>query len=483
MDIKKRLEEIDENIGKINKEIEQLKMDFMGHDMFEEYDAYNEEDKAEKYPELFKLQKRIEELEASKDPLIEEEETLEQELEEETRINEGKQKYNEIVEKQKSLEDEIAHKAKLVDEALKEIQDINKQVYDLKETEEYKKGEPETLAKVAELESTMQKKILAKNEIVKSLREMRSTINELEEKKEAIIKEYGKEIVPKINEDKKPEKKKEIEEAVEEETKPKQTAKPKAERKSAAKERKHDAENRSAYSVGTTSSGYEEPAVNFGDTVVEKADEERDKEITKAQFKELRTKAKKGALDEGEFNKIVAIMKNPESYDKYGITTGVIFNNSKKIFKSLEKSVGNIDSLSIQVKLAFAKELVVGTDGKELLSKIAALESEGLTTDQQELRNKAKLTLNRQEVLEQAKYVRDTVALAKNEKRWSWLIDFGEDKQRLAAASAERVQPEKPSGGVDMRALVKPETEQLDAYAKPVGPVKPETERKQETII
>ena len=42
---------------------------------------------------------------------------------------------------------------------------------------------------------------------------------------------------------------------------------------------------------------------------------------------------KKGIITDSELNALSDVLANPDNYDKYGITTGLVFNKAKKILK------------------------------------------------------------------------------------------------------------------------------------------------------
>jgi len=54
---------------------------------------------------------------------------------------------------------------------------------------------------------------------------------------------------------------------------------------------------------------------------------------SKSMFDDLYKKMKKGTITDNELNALAEILENPNNYDKYGITTGLVFNKAKKILK------------------------------------------------------------------------------------------------------------------------------------------------------
>ena len=53
----------------------------------------------------------------------------------------------------------------------------------------------------------------------------------------------------------------------------------------------------------------------------------------KAMFNELYKKMKKGNISDNELNALAETLEKPDNYDKFGITTGIVFNKAKKILK------------------------------------------------------------------------------------------------------------------------------------------------------
>lgn len=464
MENKQRLEKLDKQKRKLDDELRELNVDIEENTQNEEYMNASDEDKKGNYPELYAMYQKREELEVEYDALMKEIEPLEELIEKEEHeeyINEGKQRYNELNEKIAEKEKEIDSKSKEVSVALEEIQALNKQIYELKATEEYKNGDEATLDKVKGLESEMEFKILDKNKIVTSLKDIRTEINNLEQEKVKLVEEYGEEILPVEGQ------------PVVEQPEASVAEQPSNEQQSEEQQDKPQQAEKLVEEKKTKAKG-KAPSVASGIVTAPVAEEQpkEEKKDPKVEFDELCVKAKNEKLDDKEFNKLVEILKDAKKYDEFGITTGIIFNKSRGIFKALENNVGSLGKLSKQVKEVFAKELVGDLQGKELLAKIAKLEKEGLTEDQQALLDKVKTTLNKKESLEQARYVRDTIALEKNEKRWSWLIDFSEDKKRLNAAKEEPSKPKSSRDIDNISNLVKSAKEQNKSYGETEKPSK-----------
>ena len=81
------------------------------------------------------------------------------------------------------------------------------------------------------------------------------------------------------------------------------------------------------------------------------ADEKEKKEDTEiiivniSMFNELYKKIKKGTITDNEMNALVKVLEDANCYDKYEITTGIVFNKAKKILKYQgEKIAKNIET-------------------------------------------------------------------------------------------------------------------------------------------
>lgn len=54
---------------------------------------------------------------------------------------------------------------------------------------------------------------------------------------------------------------------------------------------------------------------------------------SKSMFNEMYKKMRKGTITDNELNVLAEVLENPVNYDRYGITTGLVFNKAKKILK------------------------------------------------------------------------------------------------------------------------------------------------------
>lgn len=369
--------------------------------------------------EYAKLQKDIEELKG--------------ELNVKEKIKEVKTKTNnkhkDQLEVLQSTKQELAEEYKVVQHHM-EIEDLTEkwrevesnrrkkinEYKQLQQTEKYINKDEETLKKANQLA----KEILIANDdeskIANKQKEINQLINELTGREVAsIVREENK---PDIN----------TEEALEEVEKEEEEKTKQQEDVPEEQTEEDPSDTVEGEDEEKTSKGKEEKTTKGKENTQNAAAPENQEEVAskdvskkevdpKEEFDDLCYKAKKGNLKDEEFDKLVEILKDPTSYDKFEITTGIIFNKSRRIFKSLEKSLEDLEE-------TVAKE--------------------------------------KKETIEQAKYVRDRVALEKNEKHWFWsrVIDFSEDRARLSEPMADTAS--KPASGTigDINQLLTSEEEQ-----------------------
>ena len=386
MENKQKLEQLTEKITAIDNEKRQIYSDIIGHPQFEDFENTEVQDRKDKYPDLYAMQQRLEALENEKEPLIIEQDELEQIVAEQERIEEGKQLYNDINSKIEQLEREIDDKAKQVPGAVKEIQELNKQIVSLKATEAYQNNDEETINKVKELEAEMAWKILAKNKMTTSLKDLRLQINELEKQKEQLVNEYGKEILPvvetiktgeqsKQKHNKKEEKTQQKPQDVIGETKKKSNTSRKVSEKSednnqSNTEKKVQTKNQTVYSGGN--------ACSYTTMQGQPTQTDTEQSKHKIDFDTLYAKCKKGTLTDKEFVQLAKIMQDPASYDKYKITTGIIFNKSKSILKAMAKMAGDSNTLSKEARETLGIAVEKPDKHNGLMSRFELMEWKGL---------------------------------------------------------------------------------------------------------
>lgn len=275
---------------------------------------------------------------------------------------------------------------------------IYKELMELKASEEYQKGDSATVNKVNELEKALEEQVVIKTAKANKLKEIRDKINKLE----------GREVIGRPDA------------TVQEKTttqphmqgsSPTQTQTSKDETKQTPTKKTQKRVVISPEYVGETGSG----------TPEKQAQEAR--EYTKKEFDELYVKAKKGTLTQEEFYKLAEIMQDEKSYDKLGITTGRIFNKSKKVLKAMARMTASTAKTAIlsRERLGLAaedaskengylstsslwnwkgiKELIDNPEQKiaseELFKKITALDRDTLGPGEQEVWDRAQEHLNK----------------------------------------------------------------------------------------
>lgn len=380
MDKKQKLEELENEYKKLGGSLASIQMQVMSFERSADYDEYNkteEADKEAKYPEAFAMYKQKAELESNITSLSEKIKAAVSEL------------YKEVEEKIEKFEKKIQFYADKIEATMEEIKAQNKEIIELKETEEYKNGDEETVLKVEKLEIEMKAKVLWKNGMVKKLAQIRKDINQLEADKTELVAEYGEEIKPV----------KEVTTPANEEAKPKTETEP-------TKKGKDKDEEKDKPKKNTVVNGPAVQTVPNTESEAEKAKKEKEAQAAKEaklkeDFKGIYKRAKKGNLTQEDFDKIAEIMKNPDNYDKLGITTGSIFGKSKAIFKAMDK-------------FAAAN---TPTD-KDVADKLKA-------------------------ELEEAKGVYNQVRIQRAKGKWySWIYEFDEQKPALPAENTEKPAPE-----------------------------------------
>lgn len=102
----------------------------------------------------------------------------------------------------------------------------------------------------------------------------------------------------------------------------------------------------------------EQPSLKADDMKV--VEEQRNSKVViadKKMFNELYKKMKKGYITEVELNALVETLENPNNYEKYGITTGIVFNKAKKILKFRgAKTAKNIEKF-LRENAQFSKDI------------------------------------------------------------------------------------------------------------------------------
>lgn len=94
------------------------------------------------------------------------------------------------------------------------------------------------------------------------------------------------------------------------------------------------------------------------DMIIDEEEEEPDVVVTsKASFNELYSKLTKGTINDKELDALTDVLADKDNYDKYGITTGMIFNKARKILKYKGGKTFNDIEKFLKNSNAFSKEI------------------------------------------------------------------------------------------------------------------------------
>ena len=204
MDKRQRLEGLNKQDAELRGKFEELKKTMTLDNNYEEYEqCSSDEERKQKFPELYALYEQLKEIDEKRDTIIEEIDSLELEIEQEEEINTSNQHYEEVKQKIEKLEMEFKlnqeEHARLNDECKERLKEISK----LKDSKPYKDGDEETVKKVQELDAILNKKVMERIALADGVKSKRKEIDELEQEIQAYInegKEKYKELENKIKE-------------------------------------------------------------------------------------------------------------------------------------------------------------------------------------------------------------------------------------------------------------------------------------------
>lgn len=277
--------------------------DFEGTQDYHTYMSYTQDEvKKEMYPEWFEKEQKMNTLKTKVD-------AFEKEV-----INSARNLYKELDEKVTKLEEKINVNKDYVKTLDAKITQLNLDIKNLKETEAYQNGDQSTLLQVEELEEELKLKTSRKEKMLTGIKDIESEINKIKLEKEDLVDRYGKEVS--IIESQPGENSEPTKEDEDENTKP---------------NKKNPGKGRVVIPNATTDTEELTP-----EEKAQKEQEEKDKKL-KEDFTKLKDKIKKGELSDEDFASLVTIMKDKENYSKLGISTGIVFNKSRGIFKTLNK--------------------------------------------------------------------------------------------------------------------------------------------------
>lgn len=404
--IKDEISKIEQEISELKSSPEYEKGDVAAIDTLEKLEA----DLAKKKQELINITNNIEKLTNQIEELKAKKEKLEEEYELSETQNSIEEEAVEATKPQTTETDKIRQKLDANKSTLKtvrkEINQLKKQIAVLKASDEYKNKDKATIEKVEGLEEELKNKLAARDKI------------------QARIKEYEEQIkkIEQVDEPEKPEEAVPEEMVVEAEEQ--QPDEQNAEVAEEEKEPKKKRTNANRTNAPTT-------YVYANNNPEEEAKPVDEKKKLEEEFSKLYAKSKNGDLTEAEFDRLAEILKNPDNYDKLNITTGILFNKAKVLFKAMAKS-------------AKASEYTIKSDDSVLDEKIkkareiVSQNREDLSEEEQIKWDNAQKELKQYEALKETKKVYNKISRSRIEKKWSWLFVFEDTKKE---ALPEAVKP------------------------------------------
>ncbi len=440
---------------------------------------------------------------AEYDSLTKEIEALKLKLDEKTKLygertevnNKAKEKLEKLnKEKQQLLEDygdiiephleiKLANIQEKWDAKREQVQVKMKRLAAIKESKEYKDGDENALKEAKDLDREIAYGVLEKDELSSQLTEMRKTLNEIEGREVSDVKHESlskriKDAQARLAiEEENPTEQQAENEQLEQNPDAEASGADKKTKKDEPKEKEKRGQQGNKAKTYASGDGVIAPVAE-AETNKEKEDK-KDKEDEQAKdykktFNALYDKARKGTLSGKDFDELAEIMKDPANYDKYGITTGVIFNKSKSALIAIAKIVGDTNTLSKEAREKLGlpvekpnkenglmsrvelmewkglKKLLANPDKKiaaeEQFKKVVALDRETLTKEQQEVWDKAQAHLSKYSVLRGALTAYNEVSQQRLQKNKWWFSRTSRAKSPKLPASASPLTPVKPTG-------------------------------------
>jgi len=225
-----------------------------------------------------------------------------------------------------ATEKEISEKTGLVNELEKQIQETKEAKEAIEATDEYKNGNEEKKKAVEELQEKIKLLEQLKKESLEKIGKKELELDSTKKKKEKLIEEYKDEI-------------KELNEV----------------ENTAKKEIPQSNEK------VQTKSNKGQQVVYASEPAIKNEEEQKVEEEQEESFSSLYAKAKAGNLTQKDFEKLAEIMKDPANYDKYKITTGIVFNKARVILKAMAKVAG-INDFKMKDGLDKIKEVSMNID-------------------------------------------------------------------------------------------------------------------------
>lgn len=186
MDKKKVLEELNTRLKEVEAEYSPISDKLINMDGSAELKAYeatkSQEERKEKFPELYAMHEKLREIEEKSDELEKEILVAAREV--------AKEIDDSIIALQEKLQVTKGEREQLE----KETEKIKEDLKNLKETDEYKNGDVKAVAEAKELEASLRKNRTSKGNKTKIINSLAKELEEINKEKEALMEEYGEDI-------------------------------------------------------------------------------------------------------------------------------------------------------------------------------------------------------------------------------------------------------------------------------------------------
>lgn len=400
MDTKSLLESLEQDIEKLESEYLSLKeqaVDFDGTPEYSEYMAIiNTEGTSkeaiavvlqEKFPKQYEMYEKMAKLEEKHAAFFEVAKSTATKL------------YGEITVSLERIEKRIETAKEFLEELDKEIEAKKQEVEDIRASKEYKEGDERTLLVAGKMEKELKALLEDKSEVSKKIEGLTKAVERLKAEQEALIDNYGEDV----------------------------------RQASVTPEQEDSDKNPEEQNQNPDSPEKDKPIYN--NIVVPDEDNLTPEEKAQKEFDDLCTKAKEGKLSADEFDRLSAIMQNPESYDTFNITTGLVFNKARKIAKYMDKNTKSSNQLLKAIDLNFksGKINIWKMSEKEAFATLLAMDRESLTEEQQAVYDNVKRKHSITNIKEVAKDVNKERTL----KKYSWLLEEKEKPAPLPVANGQ----------------------------------------------
>lgn len=377
----------------------------------------------------------------------------------------------EMKEKSEELNKSIELKEKHLEVLNNEITQMEDEINSLKESEEYKSGDEETVLKVEDLEAVLSAKISRRADLTKKIEKVKEEVKNIDKEVEEYIDKYD------------------IEDVDITKGESKEQTETEKENKETENEKENKNKGKASKVVVTPTSSEEESKDKKEET---KEDETK---ALKEEFNALYKKAKsKEPLSSKEYTRLVEIMQDKENYNKLNITTGVIFNKSKVILKALSRTatitaptVRNVrEKLGMKIEKATEKngmmstdsirswsglkELAENTDTKvaseKLFEDVVKMDRATLTEEQQEVWDNAKRHLDEFNGLKSVLNTYSDVVETRKKERMDKINNFLSVEEVKALDAAETTPKTETKDGLDLSGLVEPVGQENEVKSK-----------------